>query len=384
MNGEDPVPKVAVIGANGQVAAELCLLLRKLPGIDLVPVCRNPSGSAFLRYSGIACRHGLIADSREAPRLIGDCDVIVNCALGTGTPSEIRAFDRNLLHNLFASSPEGAVVIHCSTLMVHGDPRPGRWIRYRNPYGRAKLAAEGRVRAESRRFNKPGYTLRLGHVCGPLQNISNKIRREIAAGQVVLPDVDTPSNTVYTVTIVDAIASILAGKERPGAYDLTNVPQWSWRQVYDFEGRCSGQPFQPSIVPRGSPSSFSSHTRQMIRATLSRLGRTESVRQTLEKCLALAPKAVNDRAQATWYRTRARAEIAALAATPTPSPELSWIRMDIRPLSCLRPTEVLIADGAYARMTDGAGCRWPKDLPIVPVSRAVGPADLMQTDRVSS
>ena len=146
------MPKLAVIGANGQVAAELCLLFKNMPGIDLVPICRNPSGSAFLRYSGIACRHGRIADPTEAPRLIGDCDAILNCALGTGTPREIRAFDRKLLRNLFACSPDGAVIIHCSTLMVHGDPRPGRWIRYRNPYGRAKLAAEGRVRAESKRF----------------------------------------------------------------------------------------------------------------------------------------------------------------------------------------------------------------------------------------
>jgi nucleoside-diphosphate-sugar epimerase len=378
------VLKVAVIGANGQVAAELCLLLRNSPGIDLVPVCRNPSGSAFLRYSGIACRHGRIADSRDAPRLIGDCDVIVNCALGTGTPGEIRAFDRHLLRNLFASSPDGAVVIHCSTLMVHGDPRPGRWIRYRNPYGRAKLAAESRVRAESKRFHKPGYTLRLGHVCGPLQNISNKIRREIAAGEAVLPEADTPSNTVYTVTIVDAIASILAGKERPGTYDLTNVPQWSWRQVYDFEASCAGVRCHPRTVPPSSPLTLPGRMREMIRATVSRLGRTDAVRQTLEKCLALAPKSINDRAQATWFRMRARAEIAALATLPPPAPELSWIPMDNRRLSSLRPTETLIAEGAYGKLAVSAGTRWPKDLAGAPDVRAVGPADLPHTDRVSS
>ena len=376
--------KVAVIGANGQVAAELCLLLRNSPGIDLVPVCRNPSGSAFLRYSGIACRHGRIADPRDAPGLIGDCDVIVNCALGTGTPSEIRAFDRDLLRNLFASSPDGAVIIHCSTLMVHGDPRPGRWIRYRNPYGRAKLAAESRVRAESRRFHKPGYTLRLGHVCGPLQNISNKIRREIVAGQAVLPEADSPSNTVYTVTIVDAIASILAGKERPGAYDLTNVPQWSWRQVYDFEGRCAGVPCRPRTVPQSSPLSLSGRMRRLLRATAGRLGRTDAVRQTLEKCLALAPKSVNNRAQATWFRMRARAEIAALTATQSLAPELSWIPMDNTHLSSLRPTETLIAEGGYGKLAVSVGARWPKDLPVAPDLQAVRPADLPHTDRVSS
>jgi nucleoside-diphosphate-sugar epimerase len=355
-----------------------------MPGIELVPVCRNPSGSAFLRYSGIACRHGRIADSDEAPRLIGDCGAIVNCALGTGTPSEIRAFDRQMLRNLFACSADGALIIHCSTLMVHGDPRPGRWIRYRNPYGRAKLAAEGRVRAESKRFGKPGYTLRLGHVCGPLQNISSKIRSEIAAGETFLPVGDAPSNTVHTVTIVDAIASILAGKESPGEYDLTNIPQWSWRQVYDFESSYANLPFQPRIVPFGSAPGWSARMRRLLRDSLGRVGRAAVVRQTLEKCLALAPTGINERAQAIWYRMRARAEIAALATTPSLAPELSWMGMDKKPLSGLRPTGALIAGGAYDKLAEDVLARWPKDLSVAPDVRAVGPADLAQTDRVSS
>ena len=364
--------RIAVIGANGQVAAELCLLLKEMPGIELVPVCRNPSGSAFLRYSGIACRHGRIADPAEARRLIGDCDAILNCALGTGTPREIRAFDRKLLRNLYACSPDGAVIIHCSTLMVHGDPRPGRWIRYRNPYGRAKLAAEGRVRAESKRVGKPGYTLRLGHVCGPLQNISNDIRQAIAAGRAFLPEIDTPSNTVYTLAIVDAVAAILAGKERPGEYDLTNLPQWSWREVYEFESRLADLPFRPRLVPLPAPRSFPGRARHAVRTALSRLGRTDAVRQTLEKCLALAPAVINDRAQATWYRVRARAEISSLAMTSSLAPELSWIRLDEKHLSSVRPTAQLLSAEAYRPVTHCARPRWPKDLPAAPDSRALG------------
>lgn len=358
------MPKIGIIGANGQVGAELCLLLADMSDIELIPVCRNRSGSAFLRYSGIACRHGRAADAEEAAQLIGDCDFIVNCALGTGTPGEIRAFDRKLIHNLFSASRPDAVVIHCSTLMVHGDPRPGRWLRLRNPYGRAKLAAEERVRAESRRFGKPGYTLRLGHVCGPHQNITHKIRSEISAGVVTLPSVDVASNTVYTLTIIDSIQSVLAGKERPGVYELTNSPQWTWREIYEFESQGLGVPFHPRVVAASSAVGWWRRLSSAVRARIGGLARTEVIRQTLEKCLALAPKALNDRAQAIWFTTRARADIAALLDERTVSPELSWIALDRTHLTSLQPTRNLLAGGAYEKMTGASRPPWPKDLAL--------------------
>src|SRR5256885_3842640 len=47
--------------------------------------------------------------------------------------------------------------IHFSTQSVYGDPRPNRWIRWRNPYGHAKLASERAVRLEARSTEKPAY-----------------------------------------------------------------------------------------------------------------------------------------------------------------------------------------------------------------------------------
>jgi len=368
------VHRVAVIGANGQVGAELCLLLSTVAEIDLVPICRNRTGSAFLRYSGISCRHGRVGDPTEAAQLIGDCDAILNCALGTGTPSEIRAFDRALIHNLFACSPPGAIIIHLSTLMVHGDPRPGLRLRLRNPYARAKLAAEKRVGVESSRGGKPGYTLRLGHVCGSLQNITEKIRREIGSGQVALPEADTASNTVYTVTIVDAITSILAGNERPGTYDLTNHPQWTWRQVYEFESQRAGLRFRARTVRVPRPMAIHRRLLGWTRGKLRRLAGTELVRQTLEKCLALCSKAVNDRAQAIWYTLRARSEINLLAHDRPLPPELSWLPLDRSSLTSLRPTQELLSNGVFENSKGGTRLRWPKELAYY----TLPPADIVE------
>jgi nucleoside-diphosphate-sugar epimerase len=356
------MPKIALLGANGQVGAELCLLLHRTPGIELVPVCRNPTGSAFLRYNGIACRHGRAADATEAPGLLGDCDVIFNCALGSGTPREMRAFDRQLIHNIFAHSKSDATIIHCSTLMVHGDPRADKLWRTRDSYGRAKYAAEGFVDKESKRSGKRSYILRLGHVCGPLQNITAKIRKEIASGQVVLPERDVPSNTVYTVTIVDAIASILAGNEPPGTFDLTNAPQWTWREVYVYESVQCRQAFAPNLMPSPRAQSLLRRNLAWTQRTLSAWARVAFVRRTLERWLAVASPALNDRAQATWLKMRARAEIGAICVRPALAPELSWIRLDRRPLTSLQPTATLLAAGPYKDLTVGSRGRWPKDL----------------------
>ena len=73
--------RIAIVGANGQVGTEVCLRLREAADVEVVPVVRNLSGSAFLRLNGVDCRHGRIADPEQARHLIGDCDVVVNFAL---------------------------------------------------------------------------------------------------------------------------------------------------------------------------------------------------------------------------------------------------------------------------------------------------------------
>src|SRR5580700_7285514 len=190
--------RLGMVGANGQVGAELCLMFAGRGDLELVPICRNRSGSAFLRWHGIACRHGRVADPEDAPRLLSDCDVIVNSSLAGGSPSQIRRVEDQIIRSIFRYSKRSATVIHFSTQSVYGDPRPNRRIRWRNPYGRAKLVSERTARTEARRNGKPAYILRLGHVCGALQEISNTIRAGIQARSVVLPAENRSSNTVHT------------------------------------------------------------------------------------------------------------------------------------------------------------------------------------------
>jgi nucleoside-diphosphate-sugar epimerase len=367
------VPKVGLLGSNGQVGAELCLLLARRPEIELVPICRNPTGSAFLRYCGIPCRHGRPAEPHDAPRLLGDCDVVVNSALASGTPRKMRRIEDQLIHNAFAFSKPGAIIIHFSTQRVYGDPRPGRLIRWLDPYGKAKLASERTVRREQHRSGKPTFVLRLGHVCGELQNISQEIRRGLSYRTVVLSQRDAISDTVYTVAIVDAILKIIGGTESTGTFDLTNSPEWTWRQVYEQEARLCGVPFEPVTAQCEVPRSPLGSVKRVAVKVAGELAAMTAARHLGARALAYAPEAVNARAQAWWYCKRARAEIASLPPPPAPPEHLSWIANRRSFLRSLTPTIELLRDSPYRDLTRTGREPWPADLPdaTMPAARCL-------------
>jgi hypothetical protein len=222
--------------------------------------------------------------------------------------------------------------------------------------------AEKYVRRESKRSGKPAHTLRLGHVCGPLQNITHKIRTEIAAGNTVLVERNPPSNTVYTVTIVDAIRSILEGKVLPGEYDLTNSPQWSWRQVYEYESKMCNLTYSPRILSEARNEHVPVRIAAGARRLLARWSRLPLVRRTLDRWLAMAPAALNARAQATWYKLRARAEMAELTRKAVPPAEMSWIDLSREVMGSLQPTAHLLAKDPYSSLSADDRKRWPRHL----------------------
>jgi nucleoside-diphosphate-sugar epimerase len=355
--------KVGVIGANGQVGAELCLILARRPDIELVAICRNRSGSAFLRWRGIACRHGRVADSTDAARLIADCDVIVNSSLATGNPAEIRHTEDLIVHNLFTHSKDSATIVHFSTQSVYGDPRPNRLYRRQNPYGRVKLASERKVRAEQRLSRKPAYILRLGHVCGAMQGISNSIRDSIRARSVVLPTEDCSSNTVYTAAIIGAILQIIRGAVPVGTYDLMNSPRWTWREVYEYEAKACRVEFEPIVAPDRPHRSALAMLRGFIMSVVAVLMSAKPLVEFGTKLFVHVPDRVNARAMAWWLSRRARREIAALTHTPSPPEHLTWVANGVNFFPADQPTRELLNALEADSAANVEAKPWPADLP---------------------
>lgn len=354
--------KIVVIGANGQVGSEVTLLLARMPGVSVIPVSRSHSGSASLRRLGIAVRHGSISHPDDAARLLRDADVVANFALATGTPAESFAANQQIIAQTFSAAPKDAIIVFFSTLAVLGN-FDERKRKQRTLYTKLKLQNEKQVLETAAQSGQRAYVLRLGNVGGLFQGISAVWRNEIKAGPVVLIDGERKSNVIFTVTIADALCAIGNSKAGPpGLYDLVNVPQWTWREIYEYEAARLDLPVTFEADPTAG-------TVQRPRATPSLKGAAVSAITSLGlKDLGLRmasrlPASMNDAMKAEAYVNRARAEIAQLMpAARTAQASQRWPGIEEKQLAGLARTRDILG------LWDGVGTlpdatkRWPQDI----------------------
>jgi nucleoside-diphosphate-sugar epimerase len=358
--------RVAVLGANGQVGAELCLLLARQEQIDVVPVCRNRMGSAFLRFQGVACRHGDAADPEQAPRLIGDCDIVANLALA-GLEQNYResmAIHDRLIRNVARYAKPGGTHIYFSTMSVYGDARMHQRIVFRNLYGREKSRCENVARAAGVKYGRETLVFRLGHVCGELQGITREIRDKIAQGPIPIPDLDRPSNTVYVATIVDAILKVGAGAAASGTYDLMNHPQWAWKQVFEYEGRALG--VTPTFIAytEAAGTTVAALLSRSLKRGLMAAAADPAARKAGSRLMALLPAEWYRRMKAQYSTRAAGADIGKLSMKKEPMEAVLRKPVGSRFFDVLTPTADLLRRPEF-HLPDrtGAGA-WPSDLPL--------------------
>lgn len=316
--------RVAITGANGQVGSEISLLLREHPGIQVVPIARNPSGSAFLRSEGMACRHGRLAEQSEAAGLLGDCDVVVHFALSnSGRARADRIANRAMTRNVVLAARPGARLIFISTIMVYA---PNTWHGLLpDSYGFEKLANERFFRRLARQTRRQAFVLRLGHVLGGLQNISSIISEQIGVRHLSLPfGGGRGSNTVFTATITEAIAEIAAGKVREGTYDLVTSPQWTWREVYAHYAAERGREVDIVAGEQKSRRPPLLGMGRIVRQGMGYLSRNQFLRERLTAILALAPERLTHRVHARYLQARAWREIAQLRPPPVKMDAALW------------------------------------------------------------
>jgi nucleoside-diphosphate-sugar epimerase len=301
--------RVAILGANGQVGTEVSLRLRDVEGIEVVPIARNISGSAFLRLNGMECRHGRISDPAEARSLIGDCDVVVNFALSnTAIPRIDRDINRQIVRSMVVAAKPGAPIVFASTMMVYA---PAMQFWFPDSYGLEKLIAEKMFRRLCRTSRHPAFVFRLGHVVGEMQNITSKIRGEIRDGKVALPHEGLrASNTVFTAAIVEAIVQVAQAAPKPGTYDLITFPQWTWLDVYKYYAAQLGLLLQLAHAAQvGDSKSGLGSPGASMRRFLHYLANHHALTERLTFLLAFLPRSANQRMYLRYLQTRALTEI---------------------------------------------------------------------------
>jgi uncharacterized protein YbjT (DUF2867 family) len=108
---------IAVIGANGQVGTEVCLLLSKIPGVSVIPVVRSKLGAALLERCGVECRIGALSSDSAAKALLEGCDLVADFSLPGGMLFEVRRAIRSNVSRAIRNAPRGAPYVFVSSTM---------------------------------------------------------------------------------------------------------------------------------------------------------------------------------------------------------------------------------------------------------------------------
>jgi nucleoside-diphosphate-sugar epimerase len=240
--------KVAIVGAGGQVGSSLLAHLAGRAGVRAWGVCRNELTAGSLRLAGLEVRRGAVGDPNVAPELVGDADVVINCAASSALPGQSRVEDRAVVETL-AALPGRKRFVHFSSVGIYGSccnpqrntfdqPRPD-W-----PFGRDKLHIERYFARRLRGTMHEAFVLRLGHVYGPGTWLSRYVLAAAQDPSRALPfDGALPSNAIHVRNICTAVRTLIEGQSvTPGTYNLLDAPATTWRQVFDWNTKAVGLP----------------------------------------------------------------------------------------------------------------------------------------------
>lgn len=306
--------RIVVIGANGQVGSEVCLLLRMMPDVEVVPVCRNEIGSAFLRRCGFPVMHAQPTDTEAMQKVLAGADLVADFTLPTGSASEVRAVMSKVIPSLAAAAPPGVPYVYLSSITAFGVPDFHQELRFyrfsRNMYGACKRFGEKLLFASAKKNRRPGYVLRVGVVHGELQAVTRKTMQMVrTAGDRVVHLPDAESYTVFAFSIAEALVNIAKGLEQPGLYTMLSNPGWSWKDLHEWYCQRAGTvPKIALIGPDPEPSWLGA----VARAAMAPLQKAVfSSKDIIASYLTAAIPALENQVRAVYHRKNAQREIAA-------------------------------------------------------------------------
>jgi nucleoside-diphosphate-sugar epimerase len=287
--------RIAIVGANGRLGSELSLRLNPVSDVDLVGICRNIAGSAYLRKNNVVCRVGSLNDAAMARALVHDADVIVNLAYTF--PRSIAGHRSNVaaIENVVAAAKPGAILILASTIMVYG---PAFQFRCPDAYGLEKLRLERAFHNATEHRDLSAHVFRIGHAIGDLQPLTRQIHEELQRGKTSVGlDSDTPSNTIHVASLAQAVHQ--ASSSYPRVADLVTEPSWSWGDLYSW--------YAGDIESVTSPMNWAAEP-----------WRAKRVARELGLVASLAlPERISARMYGRYLVARAKNELAASSTTPS-------------------------------------------------------------------
>ncbi len=239
--------RVAITGAGGQVGSQLIARIAACQSsVEMVAVCRNAFAAKRLSAARCEVRTGSLLDPESAHKALKDCDTVIHCALSWDNLTRRDSVNLRMIRTIAQTGVRRLVFM--STVAVYSNCIQSGINTYADPcpdtdYGRDKVLCEREV---TRLFSAPGrqgFVLRLGHVYGPCLLWSRRILALARDRRFKLPfDGRLSSNAVRIDRIRDALVALLGGDIAAGVFNLTDDPNRSWREVFDWHIQACGLP----------------------------------------------------------------------------------------------------------------------------------------------
>lgn len=224
--------RVAILGANGQVGAELCLYLKVMGFCEPIAVTRSPNSNAFLSRAGIECRSGDLTSPLVVAKLLNGCDLIFDLAFPNGRNlGETKRMLRARVMSIFSvARPSKGFVLASTTSVYRSSGSPPFFRTYRA----MKLFVERLSQSLGVRHGVPVYVFRLGQVHGALQSCSDSLRRGILTNTGAIHVPNQPSNAIFVGSIAEAIREVLFKQIDPSIYTVISQPAWSFSELVEW------------------------------------------------------------------------------------------------------------------------------------------------------
>lgn len=303
--------RLGVLGASGFVGSALCERLYFDGRRDFVAFCHSTgNGWRLTRLGGLRQELLDITDRERTLAALRQCDVIVNCALGSGA----AMFQG--LRNVLSAARKLRVrkVIHLSSIAIYGqDPGPDTVTEAAVPapgdnlYARAKLAQDDLV-LRYHRSGVPCYILCPGNIAGPYSFFARGLVERLAGGPLPLVDGGRyPTNLVHVDNLVEAILTAVRAESGAGErYFVNETVPVAWRRLYDDLATALGRHFafepvtRADVLPHVNPapvhatllSNFRGLASEEFRNALAVVPALASVERAISACYARLPRRI--------------------------------------------------------------------------------------------
>jgi nucleoside-diphosphate-sugar epimerase len=231
--------KIAILGANSQVGAEVAIYLSLHYEVDLICLIRSEYSAALLRIASIPYQTINYENLDSAQEVLAQCDLVLDFNYPQVELVDILNITRKNIEAVMRQMKVGSKYLYASSIMAFGMPSNATQVENhlipRTSYSYIKRKAEEFTRKLGKQRKIEVFVFRLSQVHGLLQVVTQQFAKDLSFGAVQVNGQPTDlTNTVFASSIAEAVMNIVKGSLQPGSYTVVSAPQWTLQELYQY------------------------------------------------------------------------------------------------------------------------------------------------------